>query len=359
MWGMGRMARARVLRTEDVPQADRFDQWRHWVSAAFVPVECLPGSREPFRGEMACWELGELRVSRVAAGPHQALRTRRMIASADAGYYKVGLLTHGSCRLSQRGREALLRPGDLVIYDCRRPYTMVFDEPHEGSFLMFPCDRLRLPPAVVDQVLATPVSGRHSTGSLVAPFLRRLVANLEQPENSVNRRLADNVLDLLATMFGERASGPPADPAAARRSLLLTVCAWIDRNLGEPGLDPEAVARANHISVRYLHRLFHEQGTSVARWVRESRLDHCRRDLEDPALAERGVLAIARRWGFGDPAHFSKIFKAAYGAPPAQYRCAASQHRCAAGAPGSRPAAATSRTARWPAPTARARRPAS
>ena len=357
MWGMGKMAHAEVLRTEDVTQADCFAQWQHWISATFVPLECVPlgcvpGSRGPFRGEIARWELGELRVSRVAADPHQARRTRRMIARADAGYYKVGLLTRGSCRLSQRGHEALLYPGDLVIYDCRRPYTMVFAEPHEMSFLMFPCDRLRLPPAAVDQVLATPVSSSHSTGSLVAPFLRRLVANLEQPENSVNRRLAGNVLDLLATLFGEGTGGPPADPAAARRSLLLTVCAWIDRNLGEPGLDPEAIARANHISVRYLHRLFHDQGTSVARWVRESRLDHCRRDLEDPALAERGVLAIARRWGFGDAAHFSKIFKAAYGAPQAQYRCAA-------GAPGSRPGAATSRAARWPAPTARAGRPAS
>ena len=50
------------------------------------------------------------------------------------------------------------------------------------------------------------------------------------------------------------------------------------------------------------------------------RHDHCRRDLEDPALAERGVLAIARRWGFDDAAHFSQVFKAAYGAPPGRYR---------------------------------------
>ena len=49
------MARARVLRTQDVPQADRFDRWRDWISAAFVPLECVPRSREPFWGEMACW----------------------------------------------------------------------------------------------------------------------------------------------------------------------------------------------------------------------------------------------------------------------------------------------------------------
>jgi AraC-like DNA-binding protein len=54
--------------------------------------------------------------------------------------------------------------------------------------------------------------------------------------------------------------------------------------------------------------------------VRERRLDNCRRDLEDPALAQRGVQAIARRWGFEDVAHFTRIFKASFGEPPGQYR---------------------------------------
>jgi AraC-like DNA-binding protein len=211
-------------------------------------------------------------------------------------------------------------PGDLAIYDCRRPYTMAFGEAHQMSFLMFPCGRLRLPPAAVDQVLVTPVSSRESTGSLVAPFLWQLVANLEQSKGTVNCRLAGNVLDLLATMFGERAGAPPTDPATVGRSLLLGVQAWIDAHLGDADLDPVTIAAANHISVRYLHKLFHADGTSVARWVRERRLDNCRRDLEDPALAQREVQAIARRWGFDAAAHFTKIFRASFGEPPGAYR---------------------------------------
>ncbi len=312
---------AEVLRTDDVTQADRFAQWRHWISATFVPLECAPVTREPFRGEVAHWELGELLVSRVAAHPHLASRTRRMIALRDAGYYKVGLLTRGSCRLSQEGREALLRPGDLAIYDCRRPYTMVFDEPHEMSFLMFPCDRLRLPPAAVEQVLVTPVS---SAGRARARSSRPSCAGWWPTWSSRGSRSTaawpDNVLDLLATLFGERTGVLPTDPATVRRALLLSVHNWIEAHLADPDLGPAAIARANHISVRYLHKLFQDQGTSVARWVRERRLANCRRDLEDPALAQRGVQAIARRWGFEDPAHFSKIFKASFGDPPGAYR---------------------------------------
>ena len=325
---------ADFLRTDDVTQEDRFARWRHWVSATYVPLECAQVDREPFHGEIASWALGDLRMSRVAATPHLASRTRRAIALRDGDFYKVGLLTRGSCLLIQDGREALLRPGELAIYDCRRPYTMSFCEPHDMAFLMFPCDRLRLLPAAVERVLATPVPGTDSTGSLVGSFLRQLVRNLEDASGSVNHRLAENVLDLLATLFGERTAAMPDDPAAARRSLLLTVHAWIEAHLSDPDLDPVTIAAASHISVRYLHKLFHDDGTTVARWVRERRLDRCRRDLEDPALGGRCVQAVARSWGLGDAAHFSKVFKAAYGEPPGEYRrrswqargqCAASQ----------------------------------
>ncbi len=318
---------ADFLRTDDVTQEDRFAHWRHWVSATYVPLECAPVDREPFRGEIASWALGDLRVSRVAATPHLASRTRRTIALRDGDYYKVGLLTRGSCLLIQDGREALLRPGDLAIYDCRRPYTMSFSEPHDMSFLMFPCGRLHLPPGAVERVLASPVPSGDSTGLLVGTFLRQLVRNLEEAGGSVNHRLAGNVLDLLATLFGERTAVAPDDPAAARHSLLLAVRAWIDGNLSDPDLDPVAIAGANHISVRYLHKLFHDEGTTVARWVRERRLDRCRRDLEDPALGARCVQAVARSWGFGDAAHFSKVFKAAYGDPPGEYRRRSGQAR--------------------------------
>jgi AraC-like DNA-binding protein len=72
--------------------------------------------------------------------------------------------------------------------------------------------------------------------------------------------------------------------------------------------------------VRYLYRLFEAQGTTVAAWIRHRRLERCRADLADPALGGAPVSAVAVRWGLPDPAHFSRLFKRAYGLPPAEYR---------------------------------------
>lgn len=58
----------------------------------------------------------------------------------------------------------------------------------------------------------------------------------------------------------------------------------------------------------------------MARWIRERRLERCRRDLLDPLHREVPVSAIGARWGLADPAHFSRLFRAEYGRSPTQYR---------------------------------------
>ena len=61
----------------------------------------------------------------------------------------------------------------------------------------------------------------------------------------------------------------------------------------------------------------------MAGWIRGRRLERCRRDLADPALASRPVAAIAARWGFSSAADFSRAFRAVHGLPPAEYRMSA------------------------------------
>ncbi len=40
-----------------------------------------------------------------------------------------------------------------------------------------------------------------------------------------------------------------------------------------PQLSPAAVAAAHHISLRSLHQLFHDEGLTVAGWIRQRRLE--------------------------------------------------------------------------------------
>ncbi|MFD2353574.1 helix-turn-helix transcriptional regulator [Nonomuraea ferruginea] len=126
-------------------------------------------------------------------------------------------------------------------------------------------------------------------------------------------------MDLVATAVAERVDRLDEVPERARQEALTArVHAFIERHLGDPGLDPAAVAAACHVSPRSLHRVFEARDTTVAGWIRHRRLERCRRDLADPALAGVPVSAVAARCGLPDPAHFSRLFKRAYGVPPSR-----------------------------------------
>jgi AraC-like DNA-binding protein len=66
--------------------------------------------------------------------------------------------------------------------------------------------------------------------------------------------------------------------------------------------------------------LLAEDDTSPAAWIRHRRLAHCRLDLANPRLNARPIEAIAERWGFTIPTHFSRLFRAIYGIPPRDCR---------------------------------------
>lgn len=75
------------------------------------------------------------------------------------------------------------------------------------------------------------------------------------------------------------------------------------------------------ISPRYLQDLFHSESWTVSEWIWSRRLEKARRDLLDPLLARESITQIALACGFGDLAHFSRRFKAAYAMSPREYRC--------------------------------------
>jgi AraC-like DNA-binding protein len=313
-----------VARTLDLPPGERLDYWKHALSDTFVPLEVSnPRGDSDFRGRLQGCELGRLRLIDVHAEPHTARRTARLVRATPAGCYKIGLQLRGTAVLIQDGREATLTPGDFAIYDTDRPYTLVLDD-HRMLVLVFPRDMLGLPQSQLAGLTATRLPGEAGgMASLIGPFLGQVADLLDEMDTGglgVSVRLAGNVVDLLATVLAERLDRAPADLDTAHRALILQIAAFIEEHLGEADLAPTQIAAAHHISLRQLHKLFHASGTTVAGWIRQRRLEHCGHDLRDPRCATRSVAAIGARWGYPDPAHFSRLFKATYGIGPRDYR---------------------------------------
>lgn len=59
---------------------------------------------------------------------------------------------------------------------------------------------------------------------------------------------------------------------------------------------------------------------TVVRVIWDRRLERCREEIADPAMALRSITEIAHDWAFSDSQHFSRAFKQRFGMTPREYR---------------------------------------
>ena len=304
-----------VFQADDQPVAERPDYWQEVVGDTLCPLELRIPAAEHVPDRLVVGEAGPVGVAELTARlPGAAARTRTHVSRSHADLLKIDLLAAGRGVIEQDGRQAVLEPGDFAFVDLGRPARWANSSARLVA-VTFPRALLPLPADRTASLTGVRVPGDGGLGALVSALVRRLPGRLD----GGGARLGGAVLDLLAAALAERVG---ADlPAGTRgRALLLRAQAFIEANLGDPELTPRRVAAAQHISVRYLHRLFEAEETTVAEWIRARRLERCRRDLADTALDAEPVHAIGFRWGLTSAAHFSRVFRAAYGLPPAEYR---------------------------------------
>ncbi|GGS60818.1 AraC family transcriptional regulator [Planobispora rosea] len=315
-----------VVSTAEVPAQERFAFWREVSSTTWVPYDarCPPQLRQRFQAQIAYRQLDLVQATLMTTTPYAIRRTPRLIRQTDPEIYKLGCTVQGHGVVAHDDHQAVFGPGDLVLYDTSRPYRaeLAPDAPTSQMLVLkFPRSSLPLPSRDLRRLSMVPISGAHGIGALTSQFMLQIARRLDELTPSDTARLAALTLDVLtAALAGALDADGSVPPESRRRALLAEIHAFILAHLGDTRLSPETIAAAHHISLRSLHQLFHTGGHTVAGWIRERRLERCRRDLADPRLATRTITAIAARWGFTSPAHFSQTFRSAYSLSPRQFR---------------------------------------
>ncbi|MEU6578127.1 helix-turn-helix domain-containing protein [Streptomyces sp. NPDC046805] len=276
-------------------------------------------------------ELGPVRVS--------------VLRFADAVWHRV------PCDEPCAWHLALASDGPLVVGSCRRDVTRVEPgclvlwepsglfaarsaevpplRPTRMTVLSVPPRTLPVPYEVLRALVVRPLAATTGPGALLARFLDGLAGQASDVDAVQAAWLGWAAVNLTVAFFAGTEAPPDEGLAPSRQGALVhEVKGYIDRRLGDPELSPKTIADAHHISVRYLHHLFQQDGLTVGGFVRERRLGHCRADLASPRVAELSVGQVGARWGFTDAAVFGRTFKKAYGVAPGEYRrrCALAQH---------------------------------
>jgi AraC family transcriptional activator of tynA and feaB len=195
-----------------------------------------------------------------------------------------------------------------------RPLRLTFPGSFVRTTLIFPRATLLRRLGAAERFIGRSIDGTVGVGGMLSPLVRELPSRLDTIPASVRERLADNLLDLIATALLSDENAPLSTGMTLVRAKL-----WIETHLGEV-LSAERIAGACQLSARHLNRLFEREGTSLMRYVWDRRLRRCHRDVTDPAMCRRPVGEIAFAAGFNDRSHFNRAYRARYGCAPRDAR---------------------------------------
>lgn len=309
-----------VLSAAAGPRRDREARWRHLVATTIGGMDLTfvsaPGERE----RMVIGDLGPIQVLETRSGPGEARWSERHLREKDPDRWFLFVQGEGDTVSGQEGRRARFRTGDIGLTDMSRPFHCTYTE-RRAVLVTYPKALSPLGSRDLDRLAGVSIPGTNGTAALASTLIRELPGQLASYGGSEAARAGTAVLDLVSVALAAHLEREPALPPETRTQALLLSCRrYIEEHLSDPRLTPEQVAVAHHVSLRYLHRLFEPGGEGVAALIRRRRLARCRQDLLDPALLGRPVSSIGARWGLPDAAHFSRVFKAAHGLPPAAYR---------------------------------------
>ena len=308
------------LSTSAIAPRERHDWLQEVICREYANVDII----SPIHGDLSQeliiypWEKLQLSIVKSTAISLQRSSKEPYLNRHDA--YLMVMLLSGDYLMQQNGKDVLLQPGDMTLYDATRPHQVHCQgESTEVIYLSIPRTVFRDRVSGIDHCTALRIPGRQGIGSIAANFLRSSVTHADQMQPHEFSSLAEHALDLLALAV---TSVRPGNFSLSRsRSVSLNMIkTFIEQNLRDAELDTGFIVRHAGLSARYINTLFEEEGTSLMRYVWKRRLENCRKELQNPLYAGYRLSDIAFRWGFNDTAHFSRAFKQQFGCSPREFR---------------------------------------
>lgn len=297
-------------KTDDFPAADKFDAWQDMLCRSHLPWSVdHPTLGKNFNAHIQMHSFNGYRLIKCVCDPLIGYRGMQEFADTDDAYLSVLYLKQGRENLRIDYQDIELKAGQLILWDSTRKMHFNVPQRLEKITLMLPERSLTSVFAHAHDYAGIPLSGNTGLGAVFTNHLLQLEQQMPTIGADTGTALMQPTMEMLSALLSSQAS---LSPATLKFVMLRRIKQFIVHNLGNEQLSPAMIADAHQISLRYLHLLFEEVGTSVSNWVRLRRLERCKDDILSANINKLSIAEIAYRWGFSDPSHFSKVFKREY-----------------------------------------------
>ncbi len=313
----------RRFSTDAFPEELRLAAWAEVLAKVLVSSGSPAWNPPPLDGYVSSRHSAIDSVFMALSASPQVLLPHPANARRYGSAVLVLALLEGSGLVVEGEETVALSAGDIVLLDPTRCWRVelnthfraVVVKLESASFV------LRLV-RTSGQDLNTISSRRGGVGAVCLNIIRSIADELERLSGHDLLPMEATLTEMLVTCLSRVDSGPGEDSTSVQLGHLRRVCRTLEARLGDAELSIDDIGRLEGLSTRYLQKLFKVGSTTFAEYLRTRRLERCRIDLANRALAHFGIAELCFRWGFGDAANFSRAFAARFGISPKAYRAA-------------------------------------
>lgn len=288
--------------------------WQETVCRTLFDLD-ISSSRPHFSGSLESKRIGRLDVARIRADPAVYTRTRAHLDRATEEEFLITLNTHNPVTFRQLGRDTVCGSGNFLLELSHEPYDFIARQSMDVHVFKVPKSLLKEYIRQPERYCALDFDGHSGIGLLFRRYALNAVAMLSDLNGADADMVEKQLLELFARAVEKDARVLASADSAVRAAHLLRIEQYANARLDRSDLSPEQTAAACQISVRYLHLLFKDTGTTFSDWLRSRRLETARHRLLQPHF--NGTLAqLAYSLGFTDQSHFSKAYRRHFGESP-------------------------------------------
>lgn len=240
------------------------------------------------------------------------------LAYTRADRFLLLMVETGSISVRHRNRGCVLEKGQYTLFDCAHSLEFEGSGHYSAMGVFVPSSLLQARLRYAQSLVAQPVNCSGSPWRIVANQLKLLLREVRHMPLPMAYGYGTQVIELVSIAVEADTQGA-LDPSG-RNAIFRRCAAYVKANAADTALGPARIAEAMGISVRYLHKVFHEAGETVCDFMRVTRLEIARKDLADPQKANVQIREIAYRVGFRSQAHFAAAFKQRYGVSATEWR---------------------------------------
>ncbi|KTT02051.1 AraC family transcriptional regulator [Pseudomonas oryzihabitans] len=287
----------------------RFEYWKEVVCRHCIPASSRQESGLDFDAQLQVTPLGLLDVCTLSAPLHHWRRTANHLRTGPDDDLWLGFSQGGHGQLEQGGRQAVLAPNRLFLYDADQAFD--FSLGGDNRLVRIPRYLLSTRLPGVERLTATVLDEARPGIVPLREMLRQAADGSPALEDETYAlRFSQTLLDLLVLSLELQGS----ERAVAERDLYPRLMNHVLRHLSDPQLNLESVAQAHHVSTRTVTRAFARHQKTLMSVILQERLLASRQAMEQGRC--RSVSQAALDFGFSDFSHFSRAFRKAFGVAP-------------------------------------------